>query len=409
MSRFLYFIAINIYRVLIWIAAPFNQKAGEWKKGRKSLFRDLEQNASNIRGAIWFHCASVGEFEQARPLIEAIKLQKPDEKILLSFFSPSGYRLRKNYAHAEYVCYLPFDSRKNARKFLKIAKPRMAIFVKYEFWFFFLNELSKQNIPVFLISAIFREKQLFFKPVGKWFLNQLRIFEKIFVQDANSKKLLNNNGISNARLAGDTRFDRVWEVVSQTRKIEIIEAFKGDSFLLVAGSTWPEDEKLLKAFYRVMPENSKIVIAPHEIHASRIQGLVKDYPGDSVLYSAWNDLYIDKRILIVDNVGLLSSIYAYADVAYVGGAFRTGLHNVLEPAAHSVPVLFGPEYSKFREAEQLILAGGAFSVHDPKEFISKMQSLLAEKELLLKFGEASGRFVVANKGATAQILKNISL
>ena len=352
----LYNIGIRIFGFIIYLAAFFNPKAKQWVNGRKNILEKLEP------ADYWFHCASLGEFEQGRPIIEAIKKQTPNKKILLSFFSPSGYEVRKNYHFADQVCYLPLDSPKNAKTFIKNVNPETAIFIKYEFWYNYLIQLDKKGVKSYVASSIFRKEQLFFKWYGVWFKNILKTINHFFVQNQESKDLLASIDIKESSISGDTRFDQVIQHVKQVKSIPLIEAFKGNQQLIVCGSTWPKDEELiLKTAQKYT--NLKWLIAPHNIQNSK--NLARQSKG--ILYSeATTDNIKKHSILIIDNIGMLSNIYQYANVSYIGGGFDSGIHNILEAAAFGCPTLFGPKHHKFKEAIDLIKLGGSKSIYNKK-------------------------------------------
>ena len=416
---------------------------------------------SDIKDLLWVHCASVGEFEQARPVIEKHKAMFPNIPVVLTFFSPSGYELRKNYSFADAVFYLPMDTRGNVIRFLDLVKPTKVIFVKYEFWRNYLGELKRRTIPVYLISAIFREDQHFFKRWGGYFRDMLASFEHIFVQDANSARLLNEIGVINVTVCGDTRFDRVKEVTGTSTQIETLAAFCENSRCLVAGSTWPADEEILARFLKTQksvitnakshedssqhtkrlpsePESGlpfKLVIAPHEVddsHISKIMSLFEEFK--VVRYSEVKKGSIEREsigktsvemtssirnnqlklsllyeadVFIIDTIGILSVAYRYGSVAYIGGGFGVGIHNILEAAAYGIPVIFGPKYQKFKEAKDLIKAGGASSIDSFEQFVNQMQQLTSQPELLTERGEICKEYVVKNLGATSAILASI--
>jgi len=405
-SSLLYNSGISLYGLLLLIAGLWNKKAAKLVSGQRKSFEILTKQVEPGEQYIWFHAASLGEFEQGRPVVEQIKKNQPDTKILLTFFSPSGYEVRKNYPGADLICYLPLDTRKNARRFLQTINISKAIFIKYEFWPNYLTELKKRDIPVFLISAIFRPKQVFFSWYGTWYKALLKSFRHIFVQDENSLKLLQQNGINAVSLAGDSRFDRVADVANQARKIPLIEAFINDcKKVIVAGSSWPKDEFLLVRYMQDNPD-VKLILVPHEIHDAHIRDILKSVNGKAIRYSTANKEEIQHaNCMVVDTIGLLSSIYQYAQVAYIGGGFGVGIHNTLEAAVWNVPVVFGPNYQKFREARELITEGGGFSINNYNELKTLFDSLLSDKT---KKGNISGEYVRKNTGATKQILKHLS-
>ena len=398
----IYNIGIYFYGAFIFLASLFNKKARMLRKGQQQAFAQLKRHIEPNTRYVWFHAASLGEFEQGRPVIEQLKRDKPETKILLTFFSPSGYEVRKNYAVADIVSYLPLDVPGNAWYFVNLVKPSKAIFIKYEFWPNYLLALQGNNIPAISISAIFRPEQIFFKEYGKWYKKLLQTFQHIFVQDKASKELLHMHGINNVTVAGDTRFDRVYDLYQQAKQLPLIEEFvKGAERVIVAGSTWPKDEELLVQYLRLHPD-VKLIIAPHEVHASHITEISKLLDGKFVRYSdATNDNVKTTNCLVIDIIGILSSVYRYSHVAYIGGGFGVGIHNTLEAAVYGIPVVFGTNYQKFREARELITIGGAFS-------ISNYVTLEAQFDLLLKdnsAGKIAGEYVKSNTGATEMILK----
>ncbi|MDR0537658.1 MAG: 3-deoxy-D-manno-octulosonic acid transferase [Tannerellaceae bacterium] len=406
----IYTLALHLYAFCIECAAIFNRKArmmclGQWKTNT-ILRENIILNAKYI----WFHAASLGEFEQGRPMIEKIKMLYPQYKILLSFFSPSGYEVRKNYSMADVVCYLPFDTPFRVRKYIDLANPAIAIFIKYEFWNNYLRELKKRHVPTYSISAIFRREQWFFKWYGFFFVRILKCFDHLFVQDTSSVDLLAKYGIASATVVGDTRFDRVNDVRKQTRPIGIIESFikaQSDQYCLIAGSSWPKDEKIFIQYFNQRPK-IKLIIAPHEIndnHLFYIHSLLKR---PSIRLSEADEHNIDdKDCLIIDCVGMLSSIYCYGDIAYLGGGFDKGIHNILEAAVYGLPVIFGPRFFKYKEAKELIAVSGAFSVRDEQTFTDCIDKLVANSLFLNMSGQAAAAFVERNIGATGRILRII--
>lgn len=411
MMRAIYTLIIHLYAFSVELASFFNRKARMTRLGQWRTNGILRENIDRNAKYIWFHAASLGEFEQGRPVIEAIRKENPQFKILLTFFSPSGYEVRKDYDGADVVCYLPFDTPYKVRKFINLANPALAIFIKYEFWMNYLTELKRRNIPTYIISAIFRKEQLFFKSYGKWYLKILHCFNRLFVQDEASAELLAEFGVENVSVCGDTRFDRVMDVQRQARLLPVIEQFVGDeeTLVLVAGSTWPQDEEILIPYFNEHPE-IKLIIAPHEIHREHLMDIASKLRRPSIRLSETNDQYIaDKDCLIIDSFGLLSSIYRYANVAYVGGGFGKGIHNTLEAAVFGIPVLFGPKFQKFKEAKDLIAVGGGFSLADETAFVSLMDKLVADPELTVQIGALAGKYVEENSGVTEKILREIPL
>ena len=397
----IYNIGIYCYGGLIFLASLFNEKARLLRNGQHEAFKLLKEKVDPKAEYVWFHAASLGEFEQGRPVIEQLKRIQPDIKILLTFFSPSGYEVRKNYAVADIVAYLPLDTPGNARDFVTLVKPTQAIFIKYEFWPNYLLALKKANIDVFSISAIFRPDQVFFKGYGKWYLNLLRTFSHIFVQDKVSLDLLESQHLKNASICGDTRFDRVYDLFTQAKQLPLIEAFVKDSpDVIVAGSTWPNDEELLVRYLKLHPQ-VKLIIVPHEVHSAHILSISKLLDGRFVRYSeATPENVKQTNCLVVDVIGVLSSIYRYAGVAYIGGGFGVGIHNTLEAAVYGIPVVFGPNYLKFREARELIAVGGAFSISNYVVLEAQFDRLLKENK---QAGKMAGEYVKQNTGATGQI------
>ncbi len=498
-----YNIAIYLYRLAVIISSPFNKKAGLWYRGRKGFFRRWKDFNPGGRRVIWMHCASLGEFEQGRPVIEKLKEREADVFILLTFFSPSGYEIRKDYPLADAVCYLPADTPANAAKFVKTFGPDMAVFVKYEFWYNYISRLRKNNIPLYLISANFRKDQIFFRWYGKWFAGILHMFSHIFVQSDDSRKLLNSLGAEQVSVAGDTRFDRVYDLQRQIREIPAADAFSAGNFTVVAGSTWPADHDLLVKFMNETRHKIKLIIAPHEINEDQIVKLESQFNDLTVRYSdvakalqadnspgeasppeaappeastytsgPANDkapesdipetdkpesdtlesdtLETDKpesdtletdtletdtletgpsktrsseaadnktgspdadlvmsSVLIIDNIGLLSSLYAYGKIAYVGGGFGKGIHNILEACTHGIPVIFGPNYRKFREARVLAETGGAFPVRNYRELAGRADQLISDKEKLHIAGSTAENYVKNNTGASRIIIDKI--
>ena len=403
--RLIYNFGIYLYQSAVFIASFFNQKAKKLRMGQSEALSLLKRTINPNALYIWFHAASLGEFEQGRPVMEQLKKDNPETKILLTFFSPSGYEIRKNYAGADVISYLPLDTKASARKFVKLVNPSKAVFIKYEFWPNYILELQKANVPVYSISAIFRPSQVFFKGYGSWYRNLLKSFAHIFVQDKNSLKLLADNGFKNVSVGGDTRFDRVADLAQQAKTIPLIETFVKDANkVIVAGSTWPKDEELLVRYLKLHPD-MKLILVPHEIHQAHIMGISKLLDGKFVRYTELNEQNVlTTNCIVVDTIGLLSSIYRYANVAYIGGGFGVGIHNTLEAAVWNIPVVFGPNYQKFREARELIAIGGAFSIARYELLEAQFNSLLKDN----KAGKIAGDYVKNNTGATDLIIKEIS-
>lgn len=404
---FFYHIFIFFYSFAIRVAALFNPKAALWVSGRKQIFERieksiLEKDPQRKKKTAWFHCASLGEFEQGRPVIEAYRQSHPENFILVTFFSPSGYEIRKNYPLADFIFYLPPDTKSNARRFIKIVNPALAVFVKYEYWYNYLSALRRNNVKTYVISAIFRPSQYFFKWYGAWFRKKIAQMTWFFVQDAGSLNLLNSAGIRNASVSGDTRFDRVSAIRNTITENPAVEAFCQDEQVIVAGSTWPEDEKILLSVLR--DRNFKLIIAPHETDKARIQNLIEKIDVPVLKYSdADKENAAGAKILIIDSIGILSSLYHYATVAYIGGGFGAGIHNILEAAAFGIPVIFGPNHLKFREANDLIRLGGAFSIENG----SRLVQILDNPGILSPCGMVCSKYVDDNQGATQRIMEHL--
>ena len=408
MGLFFYNIFLGLYGAGIRIASFTNKKARLWLAGRKNIFTEIKEWRDQTGNAkvVWMHCASLGEFEQGRPVIEKIKEQFPGYKILISFFSPSGYEVRKNYGGADGIFYLPKDGKRNAAHFTDIINPSLVIWVKYEYWYYYLTGFKQRKIPVVLVSAIFRRDQPFFKWYGGIWLEMLRCFEKIFVQDEGSVSLLEGAGLSSVALpAGDTRFDRVIDIAEKHTPLPAaITDFCRGYQIIIAGSTWEEDEEEIVHYTRVHPA-VKFIIAPHEIDEERLRDAGKLFK-NAVLYSELIHSNADDRVLIIDNIGMLSKLYALADITYVGGGFNdSGIHNILEAAVYSKPVIFGPAYEKFREAIDLVDLGGAFSINNALELEALLDKLFGDNELLQHAGSVAKDYVYGKRGATGTILK----
>lgn len=401
-----YNVFIQLYRFAIRLAALGNKKAAAWIAGRKDVFSDLQKRISPTDQVIWMHCSSAGEFEQGKPVIEALKNAYPQKKILVSFFSPSGYAAAKNYPHADVITYLPLDTRKNAEQFYKLVKPELVIFVKYEFWYHHLSVATFHHVPILLISAVFRKEQAFFKGYGKFYRQMLFLFRHIFVQDKTSFDLLQANGISHCSISGDTRFDRVAKIAENASAIPHIKNFIAGEKLIVAGSTWQGDEEVL-AQYLKENKNVKLIIAPHEInekHMQQVQALFED----ACLYLSLKEEDFQKQTLIINTVGLLSRLYQYATITYVGGGFtKDGIHNILEAAVWSKPVIFGPNYQKYREGKEMIAAGGAFSFTAKDDFKKIADGLLTNADHLQETSLKAKAYINENTGATDKIIATI--
>ena len=406
--QLLYSLATTMYFFVIRLASVQNTKARNRVKGAKNAIANITKNGHKFSGSIWFHASSVGEFEQARPLMDSIKQRNPNQKIILSFFSPSGYLAKKNYPNADYIFYLPNDTKKNVSLLLNILKPKALLVVKYEFWYFLFNEALNRNIPLFSISAIFRKDHFIFKPYGAFLRNTLKRCNHIFVQNNESLDLLNNSGFENATLAGDTRFDRVIEIANQSKSIPYILDFVKDSLTVIAGSVWPNDEQLFIRYINEKgTEGVKYIFAPHEINDSAIEAFRKKLNVSSERFSTIESAVRPNfKVLIIDNIGMLSRLYHYADVAYIGGGFGSGIHNTLEAAVYGIPVVFGPNYRKFSEAVELLACSGGYSVANYNEFNAKLDQLLTNKNDRQQSGKHSAAYVSKKIGATQKILNN---
>lgn len=403
----LYNILTHIANFHLKIAALFNQKLKLGVNGRAKTIALLKANISENEKTIWFHCASLGEYEQGLPVFEKIKTLFPEHKIILSFFSPSGYEIKKNNSIADIVVYLPLDTKQNAKRFLNTLNPELVIFVKYEIWPNYLNELKKRQIRSILISALFRKEQLFFKLYGKWMLNSMSAFEHIFVQNENSKSLLNKHGFNNVTISGDTRFDRVFNQLQIDNTLEFVKAFKQNTICIVAGSTWTEDEKILVNFINTTNnKNVKFIIAPHNIKPHLIDQIQKNLKKPSVLFSKKKDNTIhESKVLILDTIGILSKVYHYADIAYIGGALgNTGLHNTLEAAVFGIPIIIGNTYDKFPEAIDMIVNKGMFSISNEKQLNTTLTELIEDDKKRITSGKRNKDYIKKNLGAVIQII-----
>lgn len=407
----MYNFVIGLYAFIARIISPFHKKARLMVEGHKEVFDILQSSIDPHASYIWIHAASLGEFEQGRPIIERLKNDYPQYKVLLTFFSPSGYEVRKNYELADIICYLPFDKKKNAKKFIELVNPALAIFIKYEFWYNYIYTLHSNNIPVYMVSAIFRPQQPFFKWYGKSFRKILTFYNCICLQDENSKKLLDGIGILNTKICGDTRFDRVVQIKNNTKHLPVFNAFiskakENEVMSLVAGSSWPKDEDLFIPYFN--NSNIKLIIAPHEIHESHLSYIESLLKRPNIRYSqATVDNVADYDCLIVDTFGLLSSAYGYGEIAYVGGGFGVGIHNIVEAAVYGVPVIFGPNFKKFREANELIELGGAYPVHTNDAFRELMDEFIQHPETLNAAGNKSRQYVSSNTGVVDRVMNVI--
>jgi 3-deoxy-D-manno-octulosonic-acid transferase len=406
---FIYSKIVSIAGVLLQLIALFVPKIKLFVTGRQDVFLTLKTKINPNDKTIWFHAASLGEYEQGLPVIEKIKIKYPNHKIIVSFFSPSGYEVRKNNTVADATVYLPLDTMKNAKKFIQLVHPDLVFFIKYEFWPNYLNELKKQHIPTYLISGIFREKQAFFKWYGGFYKKALEAFTYFFVQNESSLQLLHQLGKQNAIISGDTRFDRVASILEKDNSLDFIAEFKNEKTTIVAGSSWPKDEELLLNFINSSTADCKFIIAPHNIKSEQIQLLKNNCTKKVLLFSEKeNKNSTDYEVFIIDTIGILTKIYSYADIAYVGGGFgHPGVHNILEPATFGIPIVIGPNYSHFAEATDLVNLKGCISIKNQEELNFNFQNLIEDKKTRRERGTICANFVQKNKGATHQIIKNL--
>jgi len=404
--RWLYNLGIFGYYLLVRIVSIRNEKARKWIAGRKDLFVKLQETIIPGEPILWFHASSLGEFEQGMPVIEAIRSLSPEYKILLTFFSPSGYELRKNYPFADYVFYLPLDTKKNAIKFIEIVRPKKVFFIKYEFWYNFLTQLKEEGIPTYIFSALFRPSQVFFKPWGRWYLKAISSYEHIFVQNQESFDILHKYGFNNVSISGDTRLDRVGEIADGAPRLEKLETFCGGQKAIIAGSTWKEDEDLIIPYINKSSAGLKFVIAPHEVTPQTLERIGNALEKNFVFYSsATNEELSKAEVLVVDGYGYLNSIYRYGMLAYVGGGFTSGIHSILEPAVFGIPVIFGPDYHKFQEAYDMLRLGAASCINDSADLETQIESFRLNPEKLLKASNIARRYVNKNRGASKEIVK----
>lgn len=404
----IYNIGFYIYGFLVHIAALFNRKARKMVAGHHVVYQLLRQQIEKDREYIWFHAASLGEFEQGRPLIEKIRAQYPEYRILLTFFSPSGYEVRKNYKGADVVCYLPLDKPRNVTKFLDLASPKMAFFIKYEFWKNYLDELHRRRIPTYSVSSIFRRNQIFFKWYGGTYRKVLKNFDYLFVQNEASKRYLAKIDVTRVTVVGDTRFDRVIQIKDEAKPLPLVELFKGDTPTFVAGSSWGPDEDLFIKYYNEHPDK-KLIIAPHVIDENHLVEIINKLDMPYVRYTkATEENVKNARCLIIDCFGLLSSIYRYGDVAYIGGGFGVGIHNILEAAVYGLPVIFGPKYQKFMEARELIENKGAYSIQNYEELKQLLDQFDTDRNFYEATCKLAGDYVNQYAGASDKVLKMIN-
>ncbi|PKQ62783.1 3-deoxy-D-manno-octulosonic acid transferase [Labilibaculum filiforme] len=403
-----YNLSIRFYVFVVRIAAFFNPKAKQWVDGRKNLLSNIAAAVKGEENLVWFHSASLGEFEQGRPVIEKFKEEHPEYKIVLTFFSPSGYEVRKNYAGADFIFYLPPDFPSHAKRFVDIVNPKMAFFIKYEFWHHYLKELKNRKVPTYIFSTIFRSNQLFFKPWGGFYRGMLTAFTHLFVQNQESADLLNSIGLKNVSIAGDTRFDRVYSIATGSKTLAEVEGFSQGRLVLIAGSTWPKDEEFLINYINTSKNNYKYIIAAHEVDESHIKNIVAQIQKPWVRFTGAAKAEIEAaEVLVIDCIGVLSSLYRYGDVSYIGGGFGRGIHNTLEAATFGLPIIFGPNYHKFQEAKDLIELGASYS-YEKYEDLRLLLDNYFENEKKRQFsGEKSKNYVDSKRGASAQILSII--
>ena len=406
---FLYNLVVILASQLLKLVAHFSPKMKLFVDGRKSVFQTLDNKIQTSDKTIWFHAASLGEYEQGLPVIEAIKQQFPSHKIVVTFFSPSGYEVRKNNAVADVTVYLPLDTISNAKQFIKLVHPEMVFFIKYEYWPNYLNELKKQQIKTYLISGILRENQAFFKWYGGFYRNALKTFDYFFVQNESSKKLLQSIGFNNVKVSGDTRFDRVVSILERDNSLDFIEQFKNNKTTIVIGSSWPKDEALLVNYINQSSDDVKFIIAPHNIKSEQIQELKNAITKKTILFSEKDNVDLsNSNVFIIDTIGILTKIYSYSDIAYVGGGFgNPGVHNILEPATFRVPVVIGPNYSHFAEATALVNMEGCISIQNQTQLNEAFDLLLQNEDERLEKGHICSTFVQMNKGATQTIMHHI--
>ena len=410
---FIYNLIVVLADFILKIVALFNKKISLFVEGRKPVFKILSNKIKAYDKTIWFHAASLGEYEQGLPVMERMKSRFPNHLIVLTFFSPSGYEVRKNNTIADVTVYLPMDSQSNVAQFMKIVRPDMAFFIKYEYWPNYLNALQNKEIATYLISGIFREKQVFFKWYGGFYRNALNAFEHFFVQNSNSKELLLQLGKTNVSVSGDTRFDRVTEILKQNNELDFIEEFKNNTLTIVIGSSWPKDEALLVKYINTT-NNVKFIIAPHNINMDQIANLKNQISKKSILFSSYNTNEMDAskladyEVFIIDTIGILTKIYSYADIVYVGGGFgNPGVHNILEPATFGVPIVIGPNYSHFAEAIALVKMEGCISINNQEELNESFDKLIQNEGVRLEKGHICSTFVEMNKNASETIMNYI--
>lgn len=406
--RFLYQLGIQTAAALLPITPFFSSKMKSFVEGRKQSFPVLEQKIDPTQNYIWVHVASLGEYEQGLPVMEVFKKNHPDYKIVLTFFSPSGFEVRKNNKIADITIYLPLDTKTNVKRFLDLVQPKIVFFIKYEFWLNYLNELKKRNILTYLVSGIFRENQLFFKSYGGFYREALKAFNHFFVQNETSKQLLETIGFKNVTVHGDTRFDRVAQIVERIQPLEFIEKFKHNTTTIVIGSSWIDDENVYLPYIN-SSKNTKFIIAPHNIKEEEINRLIQEIHKKVIRYTNYKEEDLPNAdVFVIDTIGILTQIYAYADIAYVGGAFRTGLHNILEPATYGIPVIIGPEYEKFQEAKDLVALGSCLVVNNSVELTHTFNQLISDVIYRKDLGKKNRDFILKNKNATKVVMDFIN-
>jgi 3-deoxy-D-manno-octulosonic-acid transferase len=405
---FIYDILVGLVGLLLVFLALLSSKLKLFVFGRKGVFETLSSKIATADKTIWFHAASLGEYEQGLPVMEMIKTKYPQHKIVLTFFSPSGFEVRKNNTVADVTVYLPLDTKNNVRRFLDLVHPDLVFFIKYEYWPNYLRELKQRHIRTFLISGIFREKQVFFKWYGSFYRQALDTFEHFFVQNSRSKELLGELGKANASVSGDTRFDRVAAILQKDNRLDFISEFKNESLVIVIGSSWPKDENLLVDFINTSTQNVKFIIAPHNIKGVQISQLAHNITKKTALFSEKEDKNLTEfDVLIIDTIGILTKIYSYADIAYVGGGFgNPGVHNILEPAAFGIPIVIGPNYSHFAEATALVGMGGCISIATQQQLDNALELLITNEDERREKGHICSTFVQMNTNATAIIMKH---
>lgn len=405
----MYEIAISIYTLGVAITSLFSKKVKKMWKGERAAFDVLKEKVDSNSRYVWFHAASLGEFEQGRPIMERLRKQHPELKILLTFFSPSGYEVRKNYDGADIICYLPLDTYFNARRFLNLVHPEVAFFIKYEFWWNYLHILKRRGVPVYSVSSIFRPNQVFFRWYGRTYSNVLKCFTRFFVQNDISRQLLAKLGVTDVEITGDTRFDRVLQIKQQAKQLPIVEAFKNGKKVFIAGSSWQPDEDIFIPYFNEHTD-WQLIIAPHVIGDDHVKQILSKLKRKTVRYTeATEENVKDVGCLIIDCFGLLSSIYGYGDVAYVGGGFGVGIHNVLEAAVWNVPVIFGPNNQRFQEAQDLLKSGGGKQIDNYDGFETIMNGYIADDSLRESDGNKAGNYVSSHAGATDKILSEVGL